>query len=217
VIFSTFAAALAHDRREPDAARRFSERVIALATEQNLPSWLGPATCLHGWAAVQGGDVEEGTREIRRGLDLLHAIGFRTWYAFYLSFLGEADLARGIAAHGLTAVREALALAHVLLDRFYEAEFHRLEGELLRLQGDLPAADAAFERALEVASAQGARGFELRAAVSRGRLLRDRGDRAEARRLIERVFHSFTEGLDTPDLREARTLLADLASADHAA
>jgi class 3 adenylate cyclase/predicted ATPase len=217
VIFSTFAAALAHDRREPDAARRLSERVIALATEQHLPSWLGPATCLHGWAVVQGGDVDEGTREIRRGLDLLHAIGFRTWYPYYLSFLGEADLARGIAAEGLIAVREALTLAHVLLDRFYEAELHRLEGELLRLQGDLPAADEAFERALEVASTQHARGFELRAAVSRGRLLRDRGDRAGARRLIEHVLHSFTDGFDTHDLREARALLDDLANAGHAA
>jgi predicted ATPase len=217
VICSTFAAALAHDRREPDVARRFSERVIALAKEQHLPSWLGPATCLHGWAAVQDGDVDEGVGEIRRGLDLLHAIGFRTWYAYYLSFLGEADLVRGMAGRGLTAVREAIALARVLLDRFYAAELHRLEGELLRLQGDLPAADAAFDRALEVAATQNARSYELRAAVSRGRLLRDRGDLAGARRLVDRIYGSFAEGFDTHDVREAKALLDALRSRDDAA
>jgi class 3 adenylate cyclase/tetratricopeptide (TPR) repeat protein len=207
LIVLTFAAALAHDRREPDTARDLSERVIVVASEQDIPYWLGPATCLRGWAAVEQGRVEEGIADIQRGLDILRGLGFRTWYPYYASFLGEADLARGRAADGLVAVREALGLTHVLLDRFYEAELLRLEGDLLRLQGDLPAAEASVRRALDVASRQQARAYELRAATTLCRLLRDGAGLADARGRLARVYGTFTDGFDTRDLREAKTLL----------
>jgi predicted ATPase len=70
---------------------------------------------------------------------------------------------------------------------------------------------AHFERALEVARAQQARSWELRAATSLARLWRDQGWRAEARDLLEPVYGWFTEGFDTLDLKEAKTLLKEQA------
>jgi hypothetical protein len=55
-----FSANLAHDRGEPAAAREVTEKAMALATRQKLYFWLGPATCSHGWARVQAGEVAEG-------------------------------------------------------------------------------------------------------------------------------------------------------------
>jgi predicted ATPase len=49
----------------------------------------------------------------------------------------------------------------------------------------------------------------LRAAASLARLWRDQGRRAEARNILKSVFGWFTEGFDTPDLKEARALLDD--------
>jgi predicted ATPase len=46
----------------------------------------------------------------------------------------------------------------------------------------------------------------LRAAVSLARLLSDRGRRGEARDLLAPLYGWFTEGFDTPDLREAEAL-----------
>jgi ATP/maltotriose-dependent transcriptional regulator MalT len=213
----TFAAALAHDRREPEVARDLAERILRLAVEQHLHHWVGPATCIHGWAAVQDGEIDQGTAEIQRGLAILDAVGFRTWRGYYLSYLAEADLARGVAAGGLAAVHEALAMTETLLDCFYEAELNRLEGELQHRQGELSAAEASFRRALDVASRQHARAFELRAAVSCGRLLRDRGDPEGARALVAPIYRSFSEGFQTPDLQEARALLADLEAPERPA
>ncbi len=52
--------------------------------------------------------------------------------------------------------------------------------------------------------------WKLQAAASNARLLRDRGSRAEARAQLAPVYAWFTEGLDTPLLRDVRALLDEL-------
>ena len=73
-------------------------------------------------------------------------------------------------------------------------------------------ARAYFERALILARQQQAKSWELRAAMSMARLWRDQGKREEARELLAPVYGWFTEGHDTLDLKEAKALLAELAS-----
>jgi predicted ATPase len=58
-----------------------------------------------------------------------------------------------------------------------------------------------------VARAQQAKSWELRAATSLALLWLDRGKRQEARDLLALVSGWFTEGFDTPDLKEAKALL----------
>jgi predicted ATPase len=50
----------------------------------------------------------------------------------------------------------------------------------------------------------------LRAAVSLARLRRDQGRHSEALDLLAPVYGWFTEGFDTPDLKEAKALLSEL-------
>jgi predicted ATPase len=53
---------------------------------------------------------------------------------------------------------------------------------------------------------------QLRAAMSMARLWRDQGKRQQACGLLAPVYGWFTEGFDTRDLKEAKTLLDALAS-----
>ena len=73
-------------------------------------------------------------------------------------------------------------------------------------------AEAYFDQALALARAQQAKSWELRAAMSMARLKRDQGKRNEARDLLAPVYGSFTEGFDTLDLKEAKTLLEELCA-----
>ena len=84
------------------------------------------------------------------------------------------------------------------------------EISLLEPEPDVVTAKMHFERALTVARAQQAKSWELRAAMSMARLWRDQGKRAAARELLAPVYGWFTEGFDTPDLKDAKALLEKL-------
>jgi predicted ATPase len=114
---------------------------------------------------------------------------------------------------GLNAAAEALAFGNENEDRCWEAETRRLTGDLLLLQEDSNAAEAqnCFERAVAIARKQSAKSWELRATVSLARLLASQGGRDVARTMLADIYNWFTEGFDTADLKDAKTLLDELA------
>ena len=61
-----------------------------------------------------------------------------------------------------------------------------------------------------VSRAQQARMWELRAATKLAGHWAERGKRTEARELLAQIYGWFTEGFDTPDLKEAKALLENL-------
>ncbi len=92
-------------------------------------------------------------------------------------------------------------------------DLYRLKGELL-LQKDGRAeqeAEALFHRALEVAGVQKMKSVELCAAMSLARLWQKQGKKEDARALLAPIYDWFTEGFDTPDLKDAKALLDELS------
>jgi predicted ATPase len=91
---------------------------------------------------------------------------------------------------------------------------HRLRGELLHSlsRENDNEADGELARALDIAGRQGAKSLELRAAISLARLWAGRGERQRARNLLAPTYGWFTEGADTPDLKDARALLDQLGT-----
>jgi predicted ATPase len=126
-----------------------------------------------------------------------------------LGYLAEALALKGAIAEGLQTLVAALTTAQTSGAHWADPELHRLRGILLgRLPSpDRPGVENCFRTALTIAREQGARGFELRAAISLARLLSAQGRRGEARDLLAPVCGCFTEGFDTPDLKEAKALL----------
>ena len=90
------------------------------------------------------------------------------------------------------------------------AELNRRKGELLLRQGRPEAAEELYRNALGIAAQQEAKLWELRAATSLARLCRGQGRHGEARDLLGPVYSWFTEGFETPDLKEAKALLDEL-------
>ncbi len=71
-------------------------------------------------------------------------------------------------------------------------------------------AEDSFQDALDLTRKQKARMLEIRAAVGLGRLWQRQGKQQEALQILEKLYHSFTEGFDTEDLREAHILIEEL-------
>jgi predicted ATPase len=81
-------------------------------------------------------------------------------------------------------------------------------------QGNVAEAESSLLRAIETSDRQGALAFRLRAATSLGRLWREQNRVDEARDLLAQVYGQFTEGLETPDLKDAKALLDSVKAAD---
>jgi predicted ATPase len=110
----------------------------------------------------------------------------------------------------LTALDEALQIVERTGERCWEPELNRHKGQLLLRQGLFEPAEELYRKALGIAREQEAKLWELRAATSLARLYRDRGRCVEARDLLAPVYGWFTEGFDTPDLKDAKALLDEL-------
>jgi class 3 adenylate cyclase/predicted ATPase len=194
-------------RREVDVALELAEAAIALATEQGFPTWIMAAGYTRGWALNQLGRPAEALAQLEAAIGGWQVIGAQVTRPHQLGLLAGVRLALGQVEPGLEAIAVALADVARTGEVYYEPELLRLRGELHLRAGRPEEADASLRESLERARAIGTRAWELRSALSLARFVAGRGDRAEAGRLVDRILGGFTEGFDTPDLRDARALL----------
>ena len=95
---------------------------------------------------------------------------------------------------------------------WFLADLHRRRGEaLLALEHPDPiAAEAEFHEALAISRRQAAHLWELRAATSLARLWARQDRIGDARAVLAPVYMSFAAETETPDLKDAADVLAQL-------
>jgi adenylate cyclase len=158
------------------------------------------------------GNLEEAITKIQHGQEILKTIGAWLPYTSDLRILARTYLNAEKKKEGLAVIDEALAKIGKMGGWDEEPELLRLQGELLLLEDGMETeAEACFQRAIDVAKAQKAKSWELRAIMSLCRLLQKQGKQKQARTQLSEVYNWFTEGFDTPDLIEAKSLLEALS------
>ena len=192
------------------ALDNLANQLVGVATERGFPHWGAEGTIFRGWVKVKNRDVAEGISLLCSGSAAYRATGAEMWMPQYTALLARACEIAGRIEEGLTLMDEALQIGERTGERWLEAELTRHKGELLLRQGHSEAAEELYRKALSIAVEQEAKLWELRASVSLARLRRDQSRRAEARDLLAPVYGWFTEGFDTPDLKEAKALLDEL-------
>jgi predicted ATPase len=199
---------------EDDAAlNEWVNQLFAVSTEHGFPHWRAQGAIYRGWVKVKNGDVTEGLSLLRSGSTAYRATGVELFVPHYIDLLAVACKIAGRVEEGLTLLDDALQIVERTGERWLAAELHRHKGQLLLRQGHAEAAAELYRKALTIAVEQEAKLWELRAALSLARLRREQGHHAEARVLLAPVYAWFTEGFDTADLRDARTLLDELSVA----
>ncbi len=160
------------------------------------------------------GRASGATEMLISGIAAWRTTGATVWLPLFLAHLARAHAELGQFGEAWRCIGEAMTAAETTKEKCCEAEIHRAAREiaLMSPERDAAKAETHFERALVVAREQQAKSWELRAATSMARLWRDQGKRAEARDLLALVYHWFTEGLETFDLKEAKSMLGELAS-----
>ena len=198
-------------RREWTTVESRAAAAIAWAQERGHAMVAAVCGIMQASAQAMLAPREEFVAEIRQGISGYRATGARTQGTCHLVLLAQALVACGRHGEGLAALREAAAFAEETGERFVEAEIHRIEGNLRLAANGAVEAEACYLRALELAQVQRARSLELRAAADLARLWAERGERARAADLLAPVYGWFSEGFDTPDLKDAKALVDDLA------
>jgi predicted ATPase len=172
---------------------------------------------LSGWALAESGKKEEGVTQIRQSMTAFQANGGAAFRTYYMALLAEACGKAGQVEEGLATVAEALAVVERTGGRHYEAELYRLKGTLILHSQVLSPrskveeeAEKCFWKAIEIAQQQNAKSLELRAVMSLSRLWQRQGRKEDARQMLAEIYGWFTEGFDTANLQEAKTLLEEL-------
>jgi predicted ATPase len=196
-------------RREPELVLPHVRAGELVASEQRLALYMEP-DILRSGALLDRGAVRQAAASLRESFAARHAIGRRLHGPYQLALLSEGLARAGDRDGAVAALAEAEAAIETSGQRWWEAEISRLRGMLLLSSQRFTKCEACFERALDVARQQQARSLELRAATSLARLWGEQGRRAEARDLLAPVYGWFTEGFETADLVEAKSLLSKL-------
>lgn len=219
-------------RQEFEESRKQSEASMAVSLEHDLAQILAWSSAHHGLSVAWLNQGEKGIRQARESIDRQRAMGAELARPNFLSMLAEALGKYGRVDEGLATVREAIGIAEKRNERAKEAEFWRVKGELLLKKVELQSspltttptdeaddnvealvkeAEESFLNAIRVAQKQKAKSWELRATVGLCRMWQKRGKEDEAREMLSQIFNWFTEGFDTPDLKNARALLKELS------
>jgi predicted ATPase len=213
MVFAQCVAGYLHQfLRDTQATVELMEAGMQFAAEHKFPFFLGLFTFMRGWVLVQEGQTEEGLTQMRKGLTTFQTTGTEDIRSLMLAQLAEALGLAGQAKKGQGVITEALAFVERTEERFYEAEIYRIRGELCLAEDNEVEAATNFRKAIQVAHHQGAKSWELRATMSMSRLLMKQGLLDEGHEILSLVYDWFTEGFDTPDLKDAKVLLEELSS-----
>jgi predicted ATPase len=194
-------------------ANTLIDELIALTDQTGSLFWRTWGMMQRGCVLALTGKASDAVQTITSGIAAWRSMGSTKMIPTYLSHLAGAHAELGQLDDATRCIGEAMTAVATTKDTWYEAEVDRVAGEIALLppEPDTAKAEAYFERALAVARKQQAKLWELRAAMSMAWLWHDQGKRQQARGLLASVYGWFTEGFDTPDLREAKALLDELA------
>jgi tetratricopeptide (TPR) repeat protein len=204
-------------RREGEAVLELVDEAGRIAAEYGFQRAAKDLAGLRGFALIEMNRPAEGIFQSQQSGASLRGHGSGWLRAAGLARLGWAYGRLGRPADGLAALAKGLEVSARTGERWFDAELHRLKGELLlQAHGGVVSsvaaeAQACFRQALGIARSQHAKWWELRAATSLAGLLARQNELDAARQALLPVYTWFTEGFDTPDLKESKALLDELS------
>jgi class 3 adenylate cyclase len=200
-------------RYDYEVLRKRAEECERLGRENSLPVlWAILAPASHGLALIREGQPTEAIAPLKASIAAWEATGGKLRMPTVKAFMAEAMALTGDLDNALRLIDEQIDQIERpgWEERLHYAEILRLKGWMLSLKSDLEGAERNFLASLHWARCQQAKMRELHTSTSLARLWQSQGKRQDAYKLLAPVYGWFTEGFDTKDLQEAKSLLAEL-------
>jgi class 3 adenylate cyclase len=209
----TFSAYTYAYRREPDrflaqigeADRIARDQGIAFISRVSVPQ-------AEGVASVLSGRPREAIASLRIGIERWTTTGGNVRVPYIKSALAEALALEGELFPALELIDECVEQIErpESQEREWLPEVLRLKAAIVLRIGREGEAAELLRASIDCAREQRAKSWELRSATNLAALLLRRGEPDAARALLAPIYGWFTEGFETPDLRDAKTLLDGL-------
>jgi predicted ATPase/class 3 adenylate cyclase len=206
-----YASVLHALRGEHATAQAYAKRCLAISEEHGFRQWLGLSRAIQGICASaldsSGGQLDE----VNAALDEYQSAGYQLGITAQFVLLCPALLLRNGPEAALEVIDRGLSIVNQNSERFFEAELYRLKARALLMRGASDTnVESLLDQALRTASSQQAHSLELRAATDLARFWMNQGKRSEALDILEPIYSRLNEGFDTPDVKDAKALLAQL-------
>ncbi|MEM8743454.1 MAG: AAA family ATPase, partial [Pseudomonadota bacterium] len=205
----TFAIRIYQFRGETVAVKPMVEELMTVARQASYAYYVAQGTIHEGWVLVADGRIEEGVERMQAGMELLRETGTVLGIRGFLVQLAESYELLELHDKAFEALEEADRGEDGPGTRCWDAEIERLRGELLAAgdEDEQEEAEAAFQKGLGIARDQKARSLELRLAKSYAQLLKRASRKKEAIDLLNDCLSDFSEGVQTADVKDAKSLL----------
>jgi len=196
--------------RFPEALTLGNE-AIGICERHGFHARMGTALMFSGRAHFGLGNAERSSSEVRRGLELWRNASGRFHMSWWLSEIADCLVRVEKYDEVDSMLREAEQIVAETDERSHIAEIFRLRGLLSARRGRKTHCINQFLQAIEWSRSRNTKLFELRALrdLTRLQISEDRGARGADE--LRAVIGSFPSSLETPDLKEAKALLEQLA------
>ncbi|MCA1452699.1 AAA family ATPase [Bradyrhizobium sp. BRP22] len=198
--------------QDPVTVSSLAEEIVEIMNRHHVFYWELFTEALLGWASAMTGALDAGFARLQRSREIRDRVQTRIWSPYFLISEAEILMRNQRNDEAIALLDRAAAEAEATGQHYSAAEGFRVRACARLAQGaSLAETEALLQRALTTAQVQNARLFELRAATSLAQVWRDAGRFDSARRLLEPTYRRFTDGHDTPDLRNSRAVLETLS------
>jgi predicted ATPase/DNA-binding winged helix-turn-helix (wHTH) protein len=192
-----------------ELAGELVDRLIVQSDKHSLHLYRAVGTGLSGKLQAYSGRRDPGIKLLRESLGVLRAGRHHVVALSLTADLSEILETAGDSSEALRLITGIVCQDEANGGSWYTPELLRLRGVVqASLEGaESASARASLRQALKSARGQSALGWELRAGTSLARILHEAGETAPALEELTAIYDRFTEGHQSPPLREAAGLL----------
>lgn len=193
---------------DADQAAKFAQDSMNISDDDGFPQFAATSRIALGRAQMSIAPSNRAIGYITDGIAGMNEAKSRVGLTLYLAWLAEAHMIGGNLQEMELALKHAMAVNSEEL--FCRPEVLRLRGELCARKQDEGQAKQNFQNAITMAESMGANIYQLRAVLAMSRHYRTSDDAAFIRDLLDPVYRKIKDGGDSPDFREARSLLNEM-------
>ena len=195
------------DLNNPNKAKEHAEILNTIASDQSFSLFTSNAMILLGWSnhsqenSISNKQIEEGLQQLKN-----------TGSVFFQHMLVNAHINVLLKTHQYNAaqstIREAIGVGEKVGYSWIIPELQRLDATCIQFKekSSKKECESRFQESLQLARQHEAKLWELRTAVSLATLWGENNERQKAYDLLYPVYSWFTEGFETEDLKQAKTL-----------